>query len=197
MRTSAAGSSQGFSLLELMLVVLIMTVLFTVGLPHVRAYSETTYVEGAARAFEGEFRKAYSMAVRGQVQTAIVFEPQAEPPTYSIYADGNHNGVRRADIRAGVDLLVSGPIPLTAGLPGVRVGINPGVPVIPPGQGTLDVADPVRFGNSNILSFSPLGTATPGTFYLAGRYLQAAVRVVAGTARVRLLVCRGRRWIEL
>lgn len=191
MRTS------GFSLLELVLVMLVMTVLFVVGLPHVRAYSESAYVEGAARAFEGEFRKAYSMAVRGQTQTAIVFEPAAQPPTYSIYADGNHNGVRRADIRSGVDLLVSGPIPLTAGLPDVRVGINPGVPAIPPGHGTLDVADPIRFGNSNILSFSPLGTATPGTFYLAGRYLQAAVRVVAGTARVRLLVCRGRQWKEL
>lgn len=188
---------RGFTVLELVLVTAVMAVLFAVSLPHVRAYSETAYVLGAARAFEGEFRKAYSMAVRGQVQTAIVFEPQDQPPTYSIYADGNHNGVRRAEIRAGIDVRVAGPIPLTAGLPGVRVGVNPGVPVIPPGRGTLDPSDPIRFGNSNILSFSPLGTATPGTFYLAGRYLQAAVRVVAGTARVRLLVCRGRQWKEL
>jgi prepilin-type N-terminal cleavage/methylation domain-containing protein len=188
---------RGFTLIELALVVLIMTVVFAVSLPHVRACSQTAYVEAAGRAFEGEFRKAYSMAVRGQVQTAIVFEPQADPPTYSIYADRNHNGVRRADVRAGIDVRVAGPLPLTAGLPDVRVGINPGVPAIPPAGGTLDPSDPIRFGNSNILSFSPLGTATPGTFYLAGRHLQAAVRVVAGTARVRLFVCRGRRWKEL
>jgi hypothetical protein len=48
-----------------------------------------------------------------------------------------------------------------------------------------------------MLSFSPLGTATPGTFYLAGEARQAAVRVTPGTARVRLLVwSRGRRWTE-
>ena len=47
-----------------------------------------------------------------------------------------------------------------------------------------------------MLSFSPLGTATPGTFYLAGEGVQGAVRVNPGTARVRLLINRGRRWIE-
>jgi hypothetical protein len=47
-----------------------------------------------------------------------------------------------------------------------------------------------------MLSFSPMGTATPGTFYLAGESAQAAVRVTPGTARVRILFCRGRRWVE-
>ncbi len=47
-----------------------------------------------------------------------------------------------------------------------------------------------------MVSFSPLGTATPGTFYLAGEGLQGAVRVTGGTARVRLMVCRGRKWVE-
>ena len=45
----------------------------------------------------------------------------------------------------------------------------------------LDPTDPIRFGPSNMLSFSPLGTATPGTFYLAGETLQAGVRVTAGS----------------
>jgi hypothetical protein len=46
-----------------------------------------------------------------------------------------------------------------------------------------------------MVSFSPLGTATPGTFYLAGDSAQAAVRVTPGTARVRILFCRGKRWV--
>ena len=54
----------------------------------------------------------------------------------------------------------------------------------------------IRFGRSNMLSCSPMGTATPGTFYLAGESAQAAVRVTPGTARVRILFCRGRRWVE-
>ena len=86
---------------------------------------------------------------------------------YSVYSDGNANGVRSADIDSGVDRRISGPYPLSGGAPSVRVGINPGVPNLPPETGELS-GDPVRFGQSDILSFSPLGTATPGTFYLAG-----------------------------
>jgi hypothetical protein len=110
--------------------------------------------------------------------------------------DGNNNGVRSADIAAGVDRRIAPPRQLTTGSGEVRVGINPGTPRIPPDRGTLDTADPIQFGNANMLSFSPLGGATPGTFYLAGPAAQAAVRVTPATARVRLMVCRGGRWIE-
>jgi hypothetical protein len=110
-----------------------------------------------------------------------------------VYRDGNRNGVRSIDIESGEDALVSGPFPLTGGAPTVRVGINPGTPVPPPDHGTLS-GDPIRFGSSDILSFSPLGTATPGTFYLAGPFAQAAVRVTGGSARVRIMICRGGHW---
>jgi type II secretory pathway pseudopilin PulG len=53
--------------------------------------------------------------------------------------------------------------------------------------------DPIRFGRSEILSFSPIGTSTPGTFYLAGEGIQGAVRVTTN-ARVRLLVSYGGPW---
>ena len=76
------------------------------------------------------------------------------------------------------------------------MGINPGTPAIPPDKGMLDVKDPIKFGASDMLSFSPLGTATPGTFYLAGEASQAAVRVTPGTARVRMMLCRNGKWIE-
>jgi hypothetical protein len=75
------------------------------------------------------------------------------------------------------------------------VGILPGLPAPPPERGRLEGDDPIRFGRSDIVSFSPLGTATPGTFYLAGEEIQGAVRVSVG-ARVRLLICRGGKWEE-
>jgi hypothetical protein len=77
----------------------------------------------------------------------------------------------------------------------VRVGFVPGVRAIPPDTGFLE-GDPIQFGSSDILSFSPLGTATPGTFYLAGEGIQGAVRVSPGSARVRLLLTRGATWVE-
>ena len=48
--------------------------------------------------------------------------------------------------------------------------------------------DPVRIGSSSLMSFTPLGTATPGTIYLRGRDgSQYAVRVLGATGRTRVL----------
>lgn len=186
---------RGFTLLEMVVVLGIIAVMLAVALPPVKAYSEEVHLLGAGQVFKGEFRRAYSMAIRSSAYTAIVFEPDDDPPTYSIYRDGNFNGVRRREIARGIDTLVEGPFRLSGKAPTVKVAIKPGTPKIPPARGTLDPSDPIRFGRSDILSFSPLGSATPGTFYLEGRHLQAAVRVTPGSARVRLMIYRG-AWRE-
>ncbi len=167
----------------------------TVAAPAIRAYSVEVHILGAGRAFKEEFLKARSMAARRGVYTAIRFERSGDQPSFSVYADRNGNGVRSADITAGIDERVAGPFALTGRAPRVRVGFNPGVLAVPPDSGFLG-GDPIQFGPADILSFSPLGTATPGTFYLAGEGIQAAVRVNPGTARVRLLLTRGSRWVE-
>lgn len=182
--------SRGFSLTELLVAVTLIAVMAAVGVPWFRAYTAEMHLLGAGHKFRGEFRKARSMAVRHRVYTAIRFEHRLSGEVYAVYADGNRNGVLSRDIRSGKDRLVAGPFPLTSGAPGVRVGFNPGIPAPPPARGTLE-GDPIRFGRSDILSFSPLGTATPGTFYLAGDGAQAAVRVTGGSARVRLMIWRG------
>lgn len=189
-------NERGHTLLEMVFVLGIILLMASLLIPGLRAYSQEAQLLAAAEKFCGQFREAYSMAVKQNVNTAIRFETGARGPTYSLYADGNANGVLSADIATGRDRRITGPIPLDAGLARVRVAINPGVPAIPPDSGTLDPTDPIKFGRSNMLSFSPMGTATPGTFYLAGESAQAAVRVTPGSARVRIMFCRGRRWVE-
>jgi hypothetical protein len=187
---------RGTSLAELAVALGMIAVLGGVCLHALRAYSVESRLLGAGDVFKGQFRRARSIAVRSGVQTAIRFEETPEGICTALYQDGNYNGVLASEIASGVDRRISEPIPLTSGAPGVRVGINPGVPEPPPGHGRLDPSNPIRFGRSRMLSFSPLGTATPGTFFLAGEGFQAAVRVTGGSARVRLMIYRGRRWEE-
>jgi prepilin-type N-terminal cleavage/methylation domain-containing protein len=189
-------TTRGFSLIELVASIGIILVMAATALPAFRARFADAHIVGAGQQFKGHFRLAWSTAVRLNVYAGIRFEREPDGRVfYSVYKDGNDNGVRSRDIAAGVDERIAGPFPLSGGAPGVRVGINPGVPNIAPESGLLS-GDPVRFGSSDILSFSPMGTATPGTFYLAGDSAQAAVRVNGGSARVRLMLWRGGRWRE-
>ncbi len=186
--------NRGFSLVEATTAIGVILVMAAVAAPAFRARFADAHIVGAGQQFRSQFRLAWSEAVRSGVYTAIRFEREDDGRVfYSVYADGNGNGVRSVDIASGEDRRISGPYPLTGGAPGVHVGINPGVPRLPPDSGPLS-GDPVRFGHSDILSFSPFGTATPGTFYLAGDAAQAAVRVSGGSARVRLMLWRGGRW---
>lgn len=188
--------SNGFSLVEMLMVVVILMLAFAMAAPSLKAYSVDAQLLGAGRQFKQQFLKARSIAVRSGAQTAIRFEAGADGATYySLYSDGNWNGVLSAEIASGDDPRIAGPFLLTDGAPDVRVAINPGVPAIPPDRGTLS-GEPIRFGRSRMLSFSPTGTASPGTFYLAGVGQQAAVRVSPGSARVSLLTCRGSAWRE-
>jgi prepilin-type N-terminal cleavage/methylation domain-containing protein len=187
----------GFSLAEMLIVVAILAVAVASAAPSLKAYSEEARPLAAGQLFRGEFRKARSMAIASGAQTALRFEPGPGGMYFSIYRDANHNGVLSADIAAGRDPRVAGPFKLTGPELGVSAAIIENVPAIPPETGMLAPgSDPIRFGRAEMLSFSPLGTATPGTLYLAGRWRQTAVRVNGLSGRVRLMAYAGGRWRE-
>ena len=186
---------RGHSLLEMLLAVSLLLLLLALGLPGLRAATHDAHIVGAAEVFRQEFRRARSSAITSNRQTAIRFEQTPAGPCVSVYEDGNRNGVLSADIARGIDKRMSGPRLLVSGAPSVRIAIHPGTPEPPPGRGILDTRDPIRFGRSEMVSFTPLGGATPGTFFLAGDGVQAAIRVVGETGRIRLLIYR-KKWSE-
>ena len=152
---------------------------------------------GAGQQFKSQFRLACSTAVRRGVYTAIRFERRDDGSVwYAVYADGNDERRPLGRHPRGRRHARVGALPPLGRRPG-RAGraSTPASRRCLPERGLLS-GDPVRFGVSDILSFSPLGTATPGTFYLAGDAGQAAVRVTGGSARVRLMVWRSGRWRE-
>ena len=188
-------SERGHTVFEMAVVMLLLGVMLAMSPPLFEARRREAYILGAGRVFKGEFLKARSVAVRQNAYVAIRFERGADGRTStSTYLDGDDDGVRAADIRSGVDRRISGPVHLTTP-ERVEVAIQPNTPELPPERGLLDTTDPIRFAHDTV-SFSPVGTATPGTFYLAGSGVQGAVRVTPGSARVRLMIYRGRVWEE-
>jgi len=186
--------ASGYSLLELIVALGIILLMGSVALPNIVGYRQEVALLGAAQGFKIEFMRARSIATMKNTQTAIRFETDAAGrTTYSTYLDANFNGVLAADILNGTDPRIAGPFRLDAGQSGVEVGVLPEAPS--PDGGRLG-PEPIRFGNSRMVSFSPLGTGTPGTFYLRTKSSMAGVRVTGGSARVRIMILRGTRWID-
>ena len=193
-RSPSPLTASGYSLLELVVALGIILLMGSVALPNILGFRQEIALVGAAQGFKIEFMRARSIATTKNTQTAIRFETDASGRTnYSTYVDGNYNGVLAADIANGTDPRIAGPFRLDAGQSGVEVGVLPDAPS--PDGGRLG-SEPIRFGNSRMVSFSPLGTGTPGTFYLRTRSSMAGVRVTGGSARVRIMILRGKRWID-
>lgn len=187
-------TQEGYSLLEVIVVLGIILTMGAVALPNINGYRQEAALLGAAQNFKSEFMKARSIALKKNTQTAIRFERgESGQVMYATYIDGNSNGVISSDISKGLDVRISGPFRLDAGQLGVEVGVLPNAPA--PEGGPLG-SEPVRFGNSRMVSFSTMGTGTPGTFYLRGKSSMAGVRVTGGSARVRIMILRGKRWID-
>jgi hypothetical protein len=126
----------------------------------------------------------------------LVFDQLAGRWAFRVCSDGNGDGVRRADLAAGRDRCAEGPYDLSQLFPGVGVSVDP---ELPGPDGDAGTSDPVRFGQSNIASFSASGTCTAGTLYMRsadGR--QYAVRI-SSTGRTRTLRydAQRRKWEEV
>jgi prepilin-type N-terminal cleavage/methylation domain-containing protein len=114
------------------------------------------------------------------------------------YRDGNNNGIRSADILAGIDRRYSGPMRLSRNSDDIRVGIlNDQVPEIPPKTGNIPAAkDPVKFGKSDIISFSPFGDSSSGTLYMdcISQQRMYAIVLFGATARLSLWKFSNQNW---
>ena len=138
---------------------------------HSRGHAATRYL--AAR-----LGLARSQAVARGTAVGLRFDQIAGGFAFTVFADGNGNGIRTVDIQAGVDTPIEPPTSLFERFPGVDIGLTPNSP------GT----DAVQLGRTNLLTFTPTGTATAGTIYIRDRQgTQWAVRVLGATGRTRVL----------
>ena len=182
---------RGHSLVELMVVLVVFMTLAAAALPRIAATVHEHRLRGAAIHLRGLLRQTRARAVTEARYVAVVFEEVDGDPVFLIYGDGNGNGIRRRDIRSGVEERLREPYRLSDAFPGVRYGSLPAGADAPFFPG-------LRIGRSKIVSFSPLGSSTTGTLFLSNQYgLVYAVVVLGSTGRVRIARYRGGRWENL
>jgi hypothetical protein len=119
--------------------------------------------------------------------TAVRFVAAGSTYEYFTVVDGNRNGIRVADMQAGVDRTVHHTERLADKFAGIDFGALPGLPSVDP-SGTAPGADPIRLGTGDMVTFTPLGSSSPGSLYIRGRgNVQYVVRMFAETGRILIL----------
>jgi prepilin-type N-terminal cleavage/methylation domain-containing protein len=196
-------NQKGFQLMELMVSLAVMAFLLSFGTPPLLRMSGDMRLHLATQELVGVLRLARSYAVRHSANVAVKFRTGKNGTiTFALYRDADGDGVLTRDIDTGTDPQVSPPRPLAHLGRGFGFGFPPGPPPPDPSspERLLDrTTDPVRFNASDLASFGPLGTSTPGSLYLTdGRTRLAVVRVANRTGRVRVLTydSKERVWNE-
>lgn len=136
--------------------------------------------------------------VRGH-RAALRFDQVANGYTFRTFLDGNRNGVLSADVQSGVDRPIDPPDALGHRFAGVEFGAIPGLPSVDPASAPPGT-DPIRTGSSDMVTFTPMGTATTGSLYLRGRnHIQLVVRIFGQTGKTRVLRfdSRNQQWNPL
>ena len=186
-----------FSLIELVFVLGVAATLAAAAAPGLLAGMEGVRTAGAARFVASRLQLARAQAIARSRDTALRITRDAEGFVVIVYEDGNRNGVLTADISAGVDRPMGSPARIHEQFPGVDFGALPGIPGAD--GSTAPGTDPIRLGSSDRVTFTPLGTATPGSLYLRGASSQFVVRIFGETGRTRILRYsqRSRSWHPL
>jgi len=191
---------RGTSLPELVVVLAVFGLVFALSLAPLTEILAEEGLQAAAREVSTILTAACGRAVFQGVDVGVKWVLSGGDLVLSVYQDGNGNGVTTADIKKGVDRLVAGPFGLRNKYPGITFSFVPGFNGTDPGGAAIgDLADPIRFGASNICSFSPVGESSPGSVYLSNRQRrQAAVRVTPANAKIQVFTWHGKtlKWVK-
>ena len=182
----------GFSLVEALVYLALISLITAASVPAIVYWAGGVRVQLAAGEMTGVMHRARIFSAQRNAKVAVKFDVQSNGVvTHALYRDGDGDGVRNADIDTGVDPEVRPPRRLAHLGRRIRFGFPPGKPPRDPGnpRRRLDrLHDPIRFNRSDLASFNPRGTATPGTIYVTdGRRHLAAVRVNNRSGKISVI----------
>jgi hypothetical protein len=185
-------SQSGASLLELLAVLALIGIFLIALSADLSGSVRKKDFELFAREVTLMMERSRWKALNERRYSGIVFSFRNGSYQASLHADGNNNGIRTAEVNSGIDPLIEPPLRLTRSSDDIHAGIlNSTIPQIPPRIGAIPQPnDPIKFGRSDIVSFSPMGDSSSGTLYLACVSQKQMYGIVVYGATARMTVWR-------
>jgi hypothetical protein len=190
---------RGFSLLEVLVILALVTVISAVTLPITERLRQEGKVRGAAFAMAGRCGYLRMASVRRGARVAMRLRPQDGSWIAQNFMDGDWDGVLSADIASGRDPAIDQAADVREWFTGAQFGFAPGCSLVD-GSAVPADASPVRIGAAGLLVFTPDGASSGGSLYLRGApgISSYAVVILAATGRTRLMRCPpgGGPWVQ-
>lgn len=186
----SSAPSGGFQLIEALVVLALLGLIAVLGMPALLRTSHRIRLCLAANEIASSLESARLYAAAHSANVAVRFGEHGDKYVFSLFADGDGDGVRNEDIRSGDDPQIGFWRNLDHMGARIRFGFPEGLTPTDPSNpyARLDhLNDPIRFNRSDLASFSGRGTATPGSVYLTDGFHVTVVRVLGRTGRIRIL----------
>src|SRR5215213_8749576 len=183
------GEATGAALIDIVIATSLCVVMMAIAVPVIGGTLERERTIVGAQYLAGQLLRARLDSLKRARSVAVRLEVIGDRTQLQLFADGNGNGVLQRDIDRGIDPPLSPLEWLDHQARDISLRVNQTIKDV---AGTATIApgdDPLRIGNTALLTFSPLGSATNGTLYVAAhRGPQMAIRVFGATGRVRVLM---------
>lgn len=190
-------SPRGIALVDVLAAMGISLVMAGVAVPVIGGTLVREHTVIGAQYLSAHVQRARLESLKRAAAVAVRLEVLDGRTSVQLFIDGNGNGVLQKDIDRHIDPALTTAQWLDDHARGVSLQINQPIADVGGGPDLAAGDDPLRIGNSSLVSFSPLGSATSGTLYVAARQgPQMAIRIYGATGRVRVLMfdARARQW---
>lgn len=189
--------ASGAAFIDIIVATLLCFLMAAIAVPVIGGTLDRERTIIGAQYLAGQLQRARLESLRRARSVAVRVEVIDDRTQLRLFMDGNGNGVLQRDIDRGLDLPLTPLGWLDDQARDISLRINQDVTDVA-GAATLGPGDDaLRIGNTSLLTFSPVGSATGGTLYVAAhRGPQMAVRVFGATGRVRVLMfdAQTRQW---
>ena len=187
-RRTRFGGANGAALIDIVVATSLIVVMAAIAVPVLGGTIERERTVVGAQYLAGQLLRARLESLKRARSVAVRLEVLGDRTKLRLFADGNGNGVLQRDIDRGIDRPLTPAGWLDDQARGISLRVNQAVTDVSSGAALAPGDDPLRIGNTALLTFSPLGSATSGTLYIAApRGPQIAIRVFGSTGRVRVL----------